>query len=232
MAQAVMPFTEVSSKNRHYLAARVISLADLLGGTRGILQKNAQTLHNRLEQAIACMLEKLNELAPSIRLQWAQLAEDDRLPVERAELWPGLERAEREDFNATRTLSELVAWWFRQLDNDASSTAKSAMRNMIRAALIHASLGDPAEIIHGTVQVPPRRLVLGEGLRIQLNRNAKIGTVLQLMDTEQRVIALLNVDDQDDKGTFAKITQVTQKDALVTTQFSVVASKATAQLIR
>ncbi len=232
MAQAVLPVAIASSKNRQDLAVKVLSLADLLGGTRGVLQKNAQTLHNRLEQALVCMLEKLNDLAPSIRLQWAQLAEDDRLSVERVELWPGLERAEREDFNSTRTLSELIAWWFRQLDGDASAVARSAMRNMIRAALIHASLGDPAEIIHGAVQVPPRRLTLGEPLRVQLNRPPKVGTVLQLLDTQQRVIALLNVDDHDDKGTLAKITQVTQKDALVTTQFRVVASKATTLLMR
>lgn len=232
MAQAVMPIAELSSKLRQERAARVVSLADVLGNTRGVLHKNAQTLHNRLEQAVGCMLEKLNDLAPSIRLQWAQLAEDDRLSLERVELWPGLERAEREDFNSTRTLSELVAWWFRQLDSDASAAARSAMRNMIRAALIHSSLGDPAEIIQGSVQVPPRRLLLGEGLRLQLNRPPRVGTVLQLLDTQQRVIALLNVDDHDDKGTFAKITQVTQKDAFVTTQFKVVASRATAQLKR
>ncbi|HWV14425.1 MAG TPA: hypothetical protein VN030_03255 [Cellvibrio sp.] len=232
MAQAVMPIAEVSSKIRQQQAARVISLADALTGTRGVLQKNAQTLHNRLEQAVAGILEKLNDLAPSIRLQWAQLAEDDRLSVERVELWPGLERAEREDFNSTRTLSEIVAWWFRQLDSDASAAARSAMRNMIRATLIHASLGDPAEIIHGLVKVPPRRLLLGEGLRVQLNRAPRVGSVLQLLDPQERVIALLNVDDHDDKGTLVKISQVTQKEVLVTTQFRVVASKATGQLKR
>ena len=232
LTQAVMPITEVSSRIRQDMAVKVVSLADLLGGTRGVLQKQAQTLHNRLEQAVAGMLEKLNDLPPSIRLQWAQLAEDDLLPLERVELWPGLERAEREDFNSTRTMAELVAWWFRQLDSDASAAGHSAMRNMIRATLIHASLGDPAEILQGQVQVPPRRLLVGEPLRIQLNRAPKAGAVLHLLDAQQQVVALLNVYDHDDKGTVAKITQVAQKDILVTTQFRVVASKATSLLIR
>ncbi len=232
MTQAVMPVAELSSKNRQQLAAKVVSIADLLGGTRGVLQKQAQTLHNRLEEAVAAVLDQLNDLAPSLRLQWAQLAEDDRLNVERVELWPGLERAESDDFNSTRTLAELVAWWFRQLDANASAAARSAMRNMIRAALIHSSLGDPAEILHGTVQVPPRRLDLGEVLRVQLNRAPKAGTVLQLLDVNQRVVALLNVDDHDAKGTVAKISQVTQPNILVTTQFRVVASKATSLLAR
>ncbi len=231
-AQINMSVTQVSSKLRQEEAAKVVSVADLLSGTRGVLQKQAQTLHNRLEQAVAGVLAKLNELAPSLRFEWAQLAEDDYLAVDRVELWPGLDRAEREDFNATRTLAELIAWMYRQLDANASAAGRSAMRNLIRACLIHASLGDPAEILYGQVQVPPRRLSLGEPLRIQLNRAPKVGTVLHLLDAQQQVVAMLNVDDHDDQGTVAKITHVTQKDSLVTTQYRVVASKATRQLLQ
>jgi len=43
------------------------------------------------------------------------------------------------------------------------------------------------------------------------------------------VVALLNVDDHDDKGTVARITQVTQTDIRITTQYRVVASKSTQQ---
>ncbi len=231
-AQLVIPVTQLSTKNRQQEAAEVISLADLMATTRGPLQKQAQQLHNRLEQAAWCMLEKLNELPPSLRLEWAQLAEDDRLPVERVELWPGLDRAERDDFNATRTLAEIVAWWFKQLDGDALASARSAMRNMVRATLIHASMGDPAEILQGIVQVPPRRFIPGELLRLQLNRAPKPGVLLQLLDNNSRVVALLNVDDHDHKGTVARITQLTHDQSVnlqITTQFRVVASKATAQ---
>jgi hypothetical protein len=231
-SQAIMPIAQVSGKLRQTQAAQVMGLNDLLN-IRGPLQKHAQTLHNRLEQAIAALLEKLDELPPSLRLQWAQLAEDDRLTVERVAQWPGLERAERDDFNSTRTVAELVAWWFRQLGANASAPSVTAMRNMIRATLIHASLGEPAEILQGTVQIPPRFFGLGEPLRLQLNRVPKPGTLLQLMDQQQRVVALLNVDDHDEKGTIAKISQLTVntalKDLRITTQFKVVASKATSQ---
>lgn len=235
-SQVVMPVAQISSKYRQEQVAQVIGLNDLLN-LKGPLQKQAQTLHNRLELAIAGMLEKLDELPPSLRLQWAQLAEDDRLPVDRVEQWPGLERAERDDFNSTRTLAELIAWWFRQLNSNTTAPTLSAMRNMIRATLIHASLGDPAEILQGAVQIPPRRLDLGESLRLQLNRVPKPGTLLQLLDPQQRVVALLNVDDHDDKGTIAKISQVViknsvanpVKDLRITTEYRVVASKATAK---
>jgi hypothetical protein len=167
-----------------------------------------------------------------LRLEWAQLAEDDRLRVEEVAYWPGLERAERDDFNATRTLAEIVAWWFKQLDGDATALARAAMRNMVRATLIHAAMGDPTEILQGNVQVPPRKFISGELLRLQLNRAPKPGTMLQLLDPQQRVIALLNVDDHDEKGTVARISQLTnlsQTNLQITTQFRVVASKATAQ---
>jgi hypothetical protein len=231
--QLLIPINVVSIKQQQQEASHIISLADLMTTTKGPLQKQAQHLHNRLEQAAWCMLEKLNLLPPSLRLQWAQLAEDDRLPVDRVALWPGLERAERDDFNATRTLAEIIAWWFKQLDSDATATARSAMRNMVRATLIHAAMGDPAEILQGSVQVPPRRFLSGELMRLQLNRAPKLGTLLQLLDTQQRVVALLNVDDHDDKGTVARITQITNaslpNNALVTTQFKVVANKSTMQ---
>jgi hypothetical protein len=216
-----------SARKRAEEAAKVMSLDDIIASGRGRLKAEAQTLHNHLEQALACLLDKLIELPPSVRLLWQQFAEDDRLLVEQVERWPGLERAERDDFIATRTLAELVAWWFRQLDQDASAQARSAMRNMIRAAVIHSALGDPTEILQGQVHMPPRRLAVGEPLRIKLNRPAKPGTILQLMDQQQRLVAMLNVEDDDDKGTIANITRVTYSSASITTAYRVVASKAT-----
>ncbi len=71
---------------------------------------------------------------------------------------------------------------------------------MLRATIIQSALGDPTEILQGQVQVPPRRLALGEPLRLKLNRAARPGTVLQLMSPRQEVVALLNVDDDDEKG--------------------------------
>ena len=230
LSRYTLPLFGGSVKVFQQEAAKVMSLEDLLGSTRGVLCKEAQTLRDRLEQCVACMLEHLNELPPSIRLQWAQLAEDDRIVVTAVNRWPGLERAEADDFNATRTLSELVDWWFRQLDGSASSSGQSAMRNMIRAILIYSALGDPSEIVQGEVQVPPRKLDIGESLRLRLNRMPKPGTVLQLLDPQQKIIALLNIDDHDEQGTLANITHVNQKSAIINTNYRVVASKLTKQL--
>ena len=220
-----LPTATDSSLKAQDEAARLLSLEDLAGTAAGPLRKDAQALREQLEHCQACLLEKLARLPASIRLQWGQLAEDDLLQIEDVSWWPGLERAERDDFNTTRTVAELVAWWFRQLTADATANSRSAMRNMIRGSLIFASLGDPQEILSGSVHVPPRQALVGEALQLKLNRAPGPGTRLQLLDPEQRVVAILAVEDHSPQSTRARIVDLVQPEARITTRFSVLASK-------
>ncbi|AHE99895.1 hypothetical protein [Thioalkalivibrio paradoxus] len=212
--------------------ARVLSLQDLLTGSAGRPRYDANQLQTRLEQCIGCLVEHLERLAPSLRLEWSQLAEDDRLPLPGTGRWPGLDRAEQDDFNTVRTIVELIDWWFRQLVPDASGAGRSALRNMIRAAVIHSALGDPAGILHGEVQVPPRRLVVGEPMRLSLNKPPPPGTLLQLLDRSQQVVGLLSVADADQRGVVANLVQVDRPGIPVGSGFTVVASKLTKGLGR
>lgn len=209
-------------------AAKILSLEDL-ALVSGPLRKEAQDLKDRLEKAAACLLERLSVLPGSIRLQWGQLAEDDRIRVEDVSWWPGLERAEADDFNATRTVAELIAWWFAQLAPDAPANSRSAYRNMIRALLIHASLGDPQEIVHGSVHAAPGRTRVGERLQVKLNRAPAPGTRLQLLDPDQRVVALLAVEDHTPDSTRVSIVDLVQPEIRIDSRFRVVASKLTKQ---
>ncbi|MEQ5801097.1 hypothetical protein [Halomonas sp. H10-9-1] len=217
-----LPAFTRSSLQTQQQAAKVFSLEDLTQGGRGGLRKQAQTLRERLEQCQACLLEKLALLPGSLRLQWGQLAEDDRLRVEQVGWWPGLERAEQDDFNATRTIAELIDWWFRQLSDDADAASHHAMRNMIRASLIFASLGDPQEIVRGTVFVPPRVARPGERFRVQLNRAVLPGVKLQLLDLNQQVAAELTVEDHSPDSTQVRILDLVQPDLTVDSRFAVV----------
>lgn len=223
-----LPAFTVSSLQTQAAAAKVLALEDL-AGSAGPLRKPAHELREQLEHCQFCLLEKLNLLPPSLRLQWGQLAEDDQIRVEDVSWWPGMDRAEADDFNVARTVSELIAWWFRQLDRDASAASRSAMRNMIRAVLIHASLGDPQEIIRGNVHVPPRLAAIGERLQVKLNRPPLPGTRLQLLDTEQRVVAVLAVEDHSPQSTQVTIVDMLQSGVKINTRFSVVANKLTQQ---
>jgi hypothetical protein len=220
------PATSLGSRAAYLAeAARLLSLADLRSGTDGALRREADTLHDRLEQCVVCIMDRLAGVAPSLRFEWSQLAEDDRLDAERPETWPGLERAEAADFNALRTLVELLAWWFRQLGDGASAGARAALRNLIRAAVIVSAHGDPDEILRGQVTLPPRRLAVGESLRLALEKTPIPGTRLQILDEAQRVVGLLAVQDQDDRGTLAQVVRVDDIRAQVTTRFSVVSTR-------
>ena len=224
-SQFSLPTFTASSLQTQEQASRVLSLEDLSNGAAGTLRKKAQALREELEQCQACLLEKLNLLPPSIRLQWGQLAEDDRIRVENVSWWPGLERAEQDDFNATRSIAELISWWFRQLSSDASAVGRSAMRNMIRSSLIFASLGDPNEIVRGKVHVPPRLPAIGERLKVKLNRSPLPGTRLQLLDDKHQIVAVLAVEDHSTQSTQARIVELMQPLARINTGFSVVANR-------
>jgi hypothetical protein len=217
-----LPAFTSSSLQTQKQAAKVFSLADLSVGGGTILRKEARVLHEKLEQCQACLLEKLALLPGSIRLQWGQLAEDDRIRVDKVSWWPALELAEQDDFNATRTIAELIDWWFRQLQENADAASISAMRNMIRAALIFASLGDPQEIVRGSVFVPPRRFLPGELFKVKLNRTIQPGIKLQLLDLRQQVAAELTVEDHSPDSTQVRIVNLVQKDIKINSRFRVV----------
>lgn len=199
----------------------LLSLEDLLSGPPHRLRKRAQRLHGRLDAAAGCLLERLRTVRPSLRLDWASAAEDDRLAVEHPERWPGLEQAEAADFNGVRTLVELVAWWFRQLDAEASGGSRTALRNFLRAALLFAAQDDPEQVLRGSLETAPPRFLPGAILRLALNREALPGTALQLLDATQRVVGIVRIDDHDDQGALASVTKVLDASAIPDTSYSV-----------
>jgi hypothetical protein len=225
-AAYTLPAFTTSSLQTQTEAAKVLSLEDL-SLSSGPLRKEAQELHDQLEHGVSCLLDNINLLPGSVRLQWGQLAEDDQIRVEDVSWWPGLERAEADDFNAARTVAELISWLFRQLASDASANSRSALRNLVRAVLIHASLGNPQEIVRGTVHVPPRLARVGERLQVKLNRAPTPGTRLQLIDPEQRVVAVLAVEDHTADSTQVNIIDLVEPNIRINTRYSVVANKRT-----
>ncbi len=199
----------------------LLSLDDLLSGPPHRLRPQASGLHQRLGNAAACLVQRLRGIAPSLRLDWAEAAENARLPVEEPERWPALDKAEAADFNGVRTLVELVHWWFRQLDAQASGGARTALQNYIRACLLYVASDDPGQILRGSVATLPGRFKIGEMLRLNLNREARPGALLTLLDPDQRVMGTLRVDDHDEQGAVAVVTQVLDASAPVSTAWQV-----------
>jgi len=191
------PVQESKLKTLEHAATR-ISMEDVLGSTMsGRLRRASIRLRDELEQALLCLLEALRELPPAPRYEWAQLAEDDRLPVADIDRWPGAITVSRDNYLTVLSASELLGWLFRQLADGHSAEAGAALRTMIRAAVIHAALGEPEEILKGNVLVPPRVLDPGAIIRVRLNRPARLGMQLELFDERRRVVGLVRVDDEE-----------------------------------
>lgn len=226
-------FSERQFKTVHSLkhlqqeAANVLSLEDLLNNSAtGRLRKPAQQLSNNIELACYCLLEKLYELLPSVRLEWGQLAEDDQLVIESPEKWPLLEQAEQTSFNALRSCLELVRWFNRQLSQSADGDSRTALRNLVRACLMLAASDDPSDLLEGQLQVAPRTFQLGSVLRLSLNQEAVPGAILQLLDKNKRTVAKLRLDDQDNDGASATIVKLFDLDSEINTQqFMVIGHK-------
>lgn len=221
-------FTSAASlKALQYEASKILSLEDLMNNTAGgRMRKPAYQLANNLELACHCFLEKLNELPPSIRLTWGQLAEDDHLPIDYPEKWPEIERAEDAAFNSLRTALELVRWFNRQLTSNADGDSRTAMRVLVRACLMLAASDDPGDLLEGRLQVAPAILSLGSVLKLTLNQDAVPGATLQLLDANKKAVARLRIDDQDSEGASATIVNLFEKDSQVDTQnFMVVGHK-------
>ncbi len=204
-------------------AKEQLALEDVQSLPGGQLRSRAQTLAKDLGKVSICLLDTLRSLSPGLRLHWAQLAEDDQIPLTPASRWPGMERATGDDNGAIRRVMTLVSWWLAQIDPEsAGSPANSAMRDMIRALLIEAALGEADEIVRGRVSTIPPRFKAGERLRLVLNREARPGLNLLLIDSQQRIAGKVQLEDEDEQGATARITEVNIANTSLTTQFTVI----------
>ncbi len=207
-AIAAKPFAVTALREMQQQGHKILALEDLLASPLPALREPANQLHQRLNAAAGCLLSGLRAIKPSIRLAWADLADDNQLVVESPERWPNLAKAEADDFNSIRTLVELIGWWFRQLDSDASGDSRTAMRNFVRACLLLAASDDPQQLLQGQLKSLPSRFRPGELLRLDLNREPAAGNLLQLLDDKQQVIATVRVEDHDSRGPLASIATI------------------------
>lgn len=219
---------EASLQAFYRRAVEVISLEDLLTGTPHQLRGKAQAFRNQLDQATHALLAKLQNIKPGIRLEWATQAELDQLDLRNPYSWPGLKDEQQEDIGNVRSMIELVNWWWRQLNDNASSSSVTAVRNLLRAALMVSVGDDPKEMIHGYLQVIPSIFKAGDVLRARLNRHAPIGTLLQLVNENNQLVGKLRIEDADENGSLVSITQILGNTSTTgMSQFSVIGIKTT-----
>ncbi len=203
-------------------AQNSLSLEDIQSLPSGKLHQQAKTLKQNLSKVLICLLDTLRSISPGLRLHWAQLAEDDRIPLSAGSDWPGLEKATRDDTAAVRSVLTLIGWWLGQQSATLSTQTNSALRDMIRAVLIEAALGEPEEIVRGQVKTLPPRFRLGERFRLHLNHEARPGLNLHLLNPLQQIVGVIQLEDEDEQGPVARIIEVNMVNINLTTEFTVV----------
>jgi hypothetical protein len=196
-------------------AIKVLSIEDLLNGPPHRLRHQCEAVRNKIDQATHCFITQLQQLSPWIRLQWASSAEQDTLQINSPKTWPQADQALADNPNAMLTLGAIVQWWFDQLIEDADQSSVLAISHLLRASLLYSASDDPNEVLHGQLSKRDTTLKLGHQIRVDLNMEAHTGTLLQVVDAHNQLLATLRVDDVDDNGTLTTVTQMQGQDAVV-----------------
>jgi hypothetical protein len=186
-------------------AFAVFALPDIVALPVSILRTNAEALRARMESATGCLFETLTALPPSARFAWASLARAGTLPTLDFTQWPVPAGLGDAGTAALRRLAALVNWMAGQLHDRSSAASRTALGNLVAAAVIAAAYGDPNEAVTGTVTSSGGVPRPGVPIRVVLTRLPPIGTVLDLLDANQSIVGTLRVQDHDPLGTTASV---------------------------
>jgi hypothetical protein len=186
-------------------AFSVFSLPDLITLPANVLRTNAEALRARMESATGCLYETLVGLPPSARFAWATLARAGTLPALSFLQWPLPDGPTAATTTALRQLSALVSWMAAQLTGGASAAAQTALSNLVSAAVITSAYGDPNEAVSGAVVSSGGVPRPGSPIRITLNRDLPIGSMLNMLDGNQNIVGALRVQDHDAYGVSATV---------------------------
>ncbi len=186
-------------------AFAVFALPDIVALPVSILRTNAEALRARMESATGCLFETLTALPPSARFAWASLARAGTLPTLDFTQWPVPAGLGDAGTAALRRLAALVNWMAGQLHDRSSAASRTALGNLVAAAVIAAAYGDPNEAVTGTVTSSGGVPRPGVPIRVVLTRLPPIGTVLDLLDANQSIVGTLRVQDHDPLATTASV---------------------------
>lgn len=206
-ALPVLPKRPIEPKNRLGLADGMkrltdeVTLEQLINTRNSRLRTTARRLQDELEKASSCLLEQLFELPAELRYEWSRLAEDDELNTEKLDSWPGYHNIARESTGLM--LREVHQWLHLQLDGNAVPDARTAVRTLVRACLLHAVNDDPEDLLTGKVVEFPGFIKPGVMMTAELDRIPQLSAMLKVYDGKQQLLAEAKVVDS--KATQASI---------------------------
>ena len=131
-----------------------LSLADLIEGGKGRsgLAQRATLEMEHLEDVAVCLYARCGDLAPAVRLRWADRISifDESLNLQNLEVLPQWNMV---DFELRRDLQRLVDWLFSRVDRKIPD-AVALMNDLVRVSILLASHAPVSAIINGHVAEP------------------------------------------------------------------------------
>ena len=191
---AVTSHVSLSAQNQR--RADEVTLEQLTKARHSGLRNKARRLQEDLSSALSCLLQQLQEISPSARFEWSRLAENDVLNTENPLSWPDFHEYASQMVGLY--VREIIEWLYLQLDRNAMTESRSAMRTAIRACLLQSVNDDPDDLLHGKVIQFPGFINPGVLMTASLNRIPFLTERLKVYDGNRQLIAEAQVVDSND----------------------------------
>jgi hypothetical protein len=184
------------------------TIGDLITGThrQPALSRAASEAIDSIASIAACLHERFAEVAPVLRLGWAETLSEFNQPAPLANLvalpgWPEV------PVDLRRTLQGLVDWLFSQIDR-SQGTAQDAINELVRICILMAAHSPVDKIIPAQLVAPvPARL----GTRLFLTLDAtrvRSGMTALLRDEQDRIVSRARIEDIADGRAQATVTHI------------------------
>lgn len=211
VAVASLDFTRIarlSLAEAHTHLTSMSTIGDLISGThrQPALTRAANEEIDGIATMAGCLHDSFGEVAPIIRLGWAEsLSEFDRpAPLENLAGLPGWAEVPIE---LRRTLQGFVDWLFSRVAGKQEA-AKDAINELVRVCLLMAAHAPVDKIIPARLVTPvPARLGSKLFLSLDIARVRK-GMVTLVRDDQDRIISRAVIDDIIDGQAQATVTQI------------------------
>ncbi|TGX53699.1 hypothetical protein E5A73_12850 [Sphingomonas gei] len=199
--------TALSLAQTHVQIQQTASIGDLIDGRhrQPTLTRMATSEMEAIGQVAACLHAAFAEVAPVIRLGWAEILSEFDRPAPLASLaglpgWPEVPLADR------RTLQGFVDWLFARIDR-SQQEAVNAINELVRIALL-MSAHAPVDAIIPARLVAPAPAVLGTRFQLALDiTRIRKGMITVIRDRNDRIVSRAVIDDIVDGHAMAVMTQ-------------------------
>jgi hypothetical protein len=197
----------LSLAQTHVQIRETASLADLISGRhrQPVLTRMAGEMIEGIAQIAACLHASFAEVAPAIRLGWAEiLSEFDRpAPLQSLAGLPGWPEV---PLDLRRALQGFVDWLFHQIDRDELQ-ATNAVNELVRIAMLMAA-DSPVDRIIPARLIEPIPAKVGQRFQLALDiSRIRKGMITLIRDRDDRIVSRAVIDDVVDGHASAVIVQ-------------------------